>query len=529
MTEREEDITEMRHFSLWRYLAATLVPTLLLLFSLSIVANHLDEQVDFTKDEIHGVEAMDLLRRSQWLLQSVCGLMQISAWQGVKPSSEVQLLQTEFISVFDAPQWQHAEQRFGLKTPVDALLTDARRQFLVNLQGPVPEQLLGAHCALMHQLEQIMRLTADRSHLTLDPVLETYYLIDLFRSQLSHLTSAIARVRGIGLELLVKKHDATKAEIVSRQIAAITFTLDDVRYAKSVISSVDPRLAGVLKQLPKATDPTLKAFLTVANDLLRGRSPNIGIDRFYQLCNSAIAAYEPVTLELERLVSERIRTRLGMQRSARNLAIAGTALAISAIVYFITSFYRHIRRAYREIVQLSITDPLTRLPNRRFLYSVFPIEMRRARREGKSFSFAILDIDYFKRYNDTYGHQAGDDVLVKLSEVLATNLSRASDFIFRFGGEEFCFFFIGESSDNALEIAEHVRQAVEELQIPHGGNEVSRFVTISLGMTNLDIVRHEELSTLTRQADAALYAAKNAGRNRCETYRQDADVLQGEA
>ena len=166
--------------------------------------------------------------------------------------------------------------------------------------------------------------------------------------------------------------------------------------------------------------------------------------------------------------------------------------------------------------ELSITDGLTSLYNRRHFNAVFPHELARAERANKTIALMIIDVDYFKPYNDNYGHQQGDIALQAVSSAFKQTVRRAGDFIFRIGGEEFAVIVTVDSSEHAFKIAEKLRKAVEALQIEHGFNQASEYLTISIGMkTHQSSGSHlAQENQMYRQADNALCLAKENGRNR---------------
>lgn len=164
--------------------------------------------------------------------------------------------------------------------------------------------------------------------------------------------------------------------------------------------------------------------------------------------------------------------------------------------------------------ELAITDELTGLFNRRHFNLIAENELKRNRRESSSFTLCMLDIDYFKKYNDTYGHQAGDEALRQVSEALKNTLRRPTDYAFRIGGEEFCFLFSGLSMDASRRLAEHVRMNVEALKIPHSNNIASPYVSVSIGVVEIDVCSDLlSLDSVYSSVDKALYKAKEAGRN----------------
>lgn len=166
----------------------------------------------------------------------------------------------------------------------------------------------------------------------------------------------------------------------------------------------------------------------------------------------------------------------------------------------------------KQIEQLSITDELTNLYNRRFFNAKIEEEINRAKRENRELTLLILDVDYFKQYNDNYGHQNGDLALEKVAEVLKKRTNRASDFAFRLGGEEFAIITVLEK-EKAITFAELIRRDIEDLKIEHKASLISKYITISIGLVSknaLDIVNSDKLY---KEADDNLYEAKRHGRN----------------
>jgi len=170
-----------------------------------------------------------------------------------------------------------------------------------------------------------------------------------------------------------------------------------------------------------------------------------------------------------------------------------------------------LERYKMELEHLAITDGLTSLYNRRYFNEMLPSEINRVKREGKKIAFIMLDIDFFKQYNDAYGHLKGDETLVKVAHTFGHYFHRASDFCFRLGGEEFGIICTVSSSQEALFQAKQLRKGIEALEINHIKSTISPFVTISLGIVVSDeLIRFESLYS---QADEALYRAKETGRN----------------
>ena len=167
-----------------------------------------------------------------------------------------------------------------------------------------------------------------------------------------------------------------------------------------------------------------------------------------------------------------------------------------------------------ELMRLSYFDGLTGIANRRYFEDIAQREWRRAIREESPLSIIMVDIDFFKNYNDIYGHLSGDECLTKVAATLKANLKRPGDMIARYGGEEFIILLPDTDVKNAAALAETLRHSIEALAIEHMESYVSEWVTISLGVASRIPNEDASLSDLIADADRALYRAKNAGRNR---------------
>jgi two-component system, cell cycle response regulator len=167
----------------------------------------------------------------------------------------------------------------------------------------------------------------------------------------------------------------------------------------------------------------------------------------------------------------------------------------------------------RKLFEQSREDPLTRLGNRLRLREELDALQGRVERYGHNYSVVLCDVDYFKLYNDHYGHLAGDEVLQKVAETIAGQC-RSGDTAHRYGGEEFLIILPEQSRESALSIADRLRRAVEDLRIPHEAKEPPGVVTVSAGVASLLAEGNKSADDVLSEADAALYRAKQTGRNR---------------
>jgi len=193
----------------------------------------------------------------------------------------------------------------------------------------------------------------------------------------------------------------------------------------------------------------------------------------------------------------RVRNHLELTRRSRMLEALSEELA----------------RKNRQLQLLARMDGLTGLANRRFLDETLDAEVRRAQRCGTPLSLIMCDIDFFKRYNDRYGHQAGDDALRRIGSLLQRLFQRGSDFPCRYGGEEFAIILPETGAEQASHLAEHLRSAMCEEALPHAFSDVSNCVTLSVGVVSAAASEGRTAQWFIGQADAALYRSKDEGRN----------------
>jgi len=167
----------------------------------------------------------------------------------------------------------------------------------------------------------------------------------------------------------------------------------------------------------------------------------------------------------------------------------------------------------KEVERISVTDELTKLYNRREFNRIFEISVENAKRYKNPFAMMILDIDFFKQYNDTYGHLMGDEALYEIAKVIKQKCKRTTDMGFRLGGEEFAIVFSSSSKADAYRFACDINEAVSELQIEHKGSKINKHVTISIGVFFSDNIQGFSKEELYQRSDDALYFAKDKGRN----------------
>jgi len=175
---------------------------------------------------------------------------------------------------------------------------------------------------------------------------------------------------------------------------------------------------------------------------------------------------------------------------------------------------KELRLAHQTMRDMALTDSLTGLANRRRLDTALADEMRLAKRQNSSLALIMIDVDYFKRYNDTYGHAAGDECLGNVAKAIAQALKRPGDLAVRYGGEEFSVLLPNTDLDGAQRVARHIIETIRALKIEHANHPLGH-VTASAGIAAARPAEHEvSAAVLTNAADKMLYAAKQQGRDR---------------
>jgi diguanylate cyclase (GGDEF)-like protein len=238
-----------------------------------------------------------------------------------------------------------------------------------------------------------------------------------------------------------------------------------------------------------------------------------------------------ITQSLERLIEYELdvakATRLEVNALHKNainkifsIAIFVTVIAFIIFIPLLRNIEKNQTRLEllaNKLKSISIKDPMTKLYNRRYFDHTIKRLFIQAARYEKKIAFMMLDIDFFKQYNDTYGHQAGDETIKSVAKVLELSVKRSNDYAFRLGGEEFAVLLYDIDEQNSSMIAQNIKEQIEALQIAHEKNKASDFVTISIGLMVQNIQKEhlddQTIENLIKNADEKLYKAKQNGRN----------------
>ena len=281
------------------------------------------------------------------------------------------------------------------------------------------------------------------------------------------------------------------------------------------------------------TSREIKKINTYINKIL------LALENGYQLKDIAIPNFEHKIAHIHQIIDKLIGYEVSVARYERKKFLeiydslifnVGIILLIVILAVMFISFYvfksiqddqtaleiatKKLKQANKKLENASYTDSLTGLYNRRYFNLIYDRELKRAKRTHSYITFMMLDIDYFKQYNDTYGHIEGDYALKSVAKVLKENLKRPGDFVFRLGGEEFGVLLTETPETNSAAIARKIGDSIRDREIKHEKSSVNKYLTISIGVACCiaDEALNEEL--LMTRADEMLYKAKESGRDR---------------
>ncbi len=226
------------------------------------------------------------------------------------------------------------------------------------------------------------------------------------------------------------------------------------------------------------------------------------------LLQSFMAVFSLTSLILSAVIEEKNAAQLSLKQTLENLENLVTDRTAK-----LEQSEALLTQANLDLQKLVNVDGLTQVANRRCFDHRLALEWKRLSRESQPISLILFDIDYFKRYNDCYGHQSGDDCLTTIAQTVKQVLLRPADLVARYGGEEFAVILPNTDAKGAIKVAEQIRTAVTNLGIDHQNSDINDIVTISLGVTSILPNLTQEPSILIKQADIVLYRAKKQGRN----------------
>jgi diguanylate cyclase (GGDEF)-like protein/PAS domain S-box-containing protein len=321
---------------------------------------------------------------------------------------------------------------------------------------------------------------------------------------------------------LEQKRDRAELEKAIERSNAMTMKAEvaNIELGQIINTSIDGMFLVYEDFTVKRINKTLLTFLDMSE-----------ADALGKKCYDLMACSWCGTAEccLERLLKGQTRIELDVNRTRKNglqvpflftatpfKGIDGAVIGMVALFKDITErkyAENTLKEANERLELLSSSDGLTQVANRRCFDQTLEREWNRLKRTKEPLSLIMCDVDFFKLYNDSYGHQSGDDCLRSVAAAMSETARRGGDFIARYGGEEFVVVLPGTETKGALNVAENIRHAIERLDLEHSKSQVAPLVTLSLGVATVIPCEEGTPELLIKCADQALYTAKSSGRN----------------
>ncbi len=367
------------------------------------------------------------------------------------------------------------------------------------------------HLGISTRLERIVRLEQELTSLLSGAVLEEKLLrVSRYDSVDEQLTTTVGAVAELGRELELSGDISVLLELQQGLRATEARSLRHMRAgnwrrARAVLFEEDYVLAKKIYEI------TTESVISALTDELAERARRL--EQMRQLTYGLRLAALGLLVWVGLMFSRRLRSEVAEQaRLQQTIETANEQLEAS-----VRERTAELQAANEQLAALSSTDALTGLANRRRFDEVWAAEWQRAARMGLPLALALIDVDHFKAYNDHYGHQAGDVCLRQVAAILAAEVRRSGELVARYGGEEFVLVLPGASAAEARAVAERIRTAVQAQGMPHEHSPVAPVVTVSIGVASGLVQRAEQAEALLKEADVALYLAKDQGRNRVLT------------
>ena len=438
-----------------------------------------------------------------------------------------------------------------------------------------PRQSHDAHEQLLKTLLAMLAEVGDRSFLVLDPVAGSYYLMDAATGKLPAVLGAVGRLRVQGARALAAHSiDAAGRAGLVGELAVLRVRLEEADAVLRMAQRSNPRGAARIAAFGRQFDDAIAEVQGIADKDIVGARFATDAARYLDKTTAAIdRGYAHTRGLLLPLLDELLEARIAEMQAQRfhSAVLAGPAflllfmyLAAGACIAVMSSIkslrdgaermangdfltpirlasrdeLRHVATSFnhmgeqlcrrnqeahqhadeleslnRKLETLSTTDGLTGIANRRHFDEVLATEWNRAARLKQPLALAMLDVDWFKKFNDHYGHHEGDACLRRVALVLAGSVCRAGDMVARYGGEEFVFIAPNCDAPQARSLADKIHQAFERLTLPHQMSAFGR-VTLSIGVASVVPRAGDTPNSLVKAADQALYQAKEQGRDR---------------
>lgn len=494
------------------FILITIMPILGVVVIFTYAFLQVQKDLKFITEEITGLETIKEIQNSVFNIQKLRGLACIQT-PTADSTKELELIKEKVSKNFMLLQQKIGAQneRTPLKAELLGFIDSIEKDFLktagFNYLSEIIEELMNYSSKISYEC-----------NLVLDSELNSYVMVDNVLYLLPQLIEYSGQIRAIATSTKDRKLTKQQKEYFAIQLNKIKENLKKLEFNLAILYKTEQNI--------DMREPHLKMKKAQSNiieftekHLLNINSVPPDPNKIFELTtkniNSIIALYDINIALLEKSLDNRLK-----EANKLSIYVILTGLiAILFIIYINGIFYRKNRSFIEEIHRMTITDSMTSLYNRRYFDEVFGSNLKIQSRTKQPLAFIILDIDFFKQYNDTYGHHEGDNVIKIVAEKLKESLKRAGDMAFRLGGEEFGILCIGINHAEALSFSNTIKENIEDEKIEHEKNRASRYLTVSMGVIIIEPNLLFTTNEIYKFADEALYEAKQKGRNQVVVYK----------
>jgi len=493
------------------FILITIMPIIGVAVIFSYAFLHLQKDLKFIIDETGGLTTIKEIQNTIFNIQRLRGLASI---QNLSEKSQEELkLTKEKISknlILIRQNITTQNKSIPLKKELESFIDSVEKSSLefksFNYLSEIIEEFMSYSNRISYSC-----------NLILDPELNSYVMIENVVYLLPQLIEYNGQIRAIATSTTDKQLTEYQKEYFVIQLNKIKEILKKLEFNLNMLykteQSIDLKETHLkMKEAQNSIIEFTQKNLLKANGILL--EPNGIFELITKNINLIIALYDTNFLFLEKSLNNRLKET----KILSVYVILAGLISTLFIVCVNGIFYIKNKKFIEEIQKLTITDSMTSLYNRRHFDEVFENNLKIQSRTKQPLTFVILDIDFFKLYNDTYGHQAGDFIIKTVAKNLKNSLKRAGDMAFRLGGEEFGILCIGINHTEALSFANTLKENIENEKIKHEKNSASKYLTISMGVIVIEPDTLYSTNEIYRCADEALYKAKENGRNQVVVY-----------
>lgn len=493
------------------FIMLAIMPLVAIVVMFSYALFHVQKDVDFVYHEMVGLNVINQIEEIVFNIQKLRGLTCI---KNPNNDSEESI---EFLKEKLNKDLKLLKQKLSYVKDKSSL----RYELLDHIESIDESSLEYANFAyLTRVISEFMMFSHRISYqckLILDPEFYSYILVTNVVSHLPEIIEYNGQIRAISSSAEENLISIEKKQNISMQINKIEERFSIVRYNMATINDYTDNfeMKTVYEKMKEAQE---EIFDLAESHILATDGLPIKADDINALATRNIELIIDLYRENSKLLKKLLEKRYGYSNRLILYIVVAEILSILFILYINVLFYNKNKKFVQKIEKLTITDALTSLYNRRYFDLIFANLLKSQKRTAQTLVFIMMDIDCFKQYNDTYGHQAGDEALRAVAKCLKSLLKRDGDLAFRLGGEEFGVLCSGLNHAQAFDFANSIRKCVEDEKIEHKNNLASQHVTISMGLVVVEPEFVNSVNDIYRYADEALYKAKENGRNQVNVY-----------